>query len=97
MRREISIVALFLVVVIAAAFDLGKHMGRAAYFGAICAPVEIPPVTVNEDWRRCLDVRHKEQLQYITWRGKHSRDLEACTASLGEATRALVHRPGKSQ
>ena len=94
MRREIAIVTLVVALIGGVTFKMGLNTGRAHPVDSACVP--LPAVLPNnDDWQRCLDARHKEQLDYLMWRGKHAQQLEACTASLGEATRALVHRARK--
>lgn len=95
MRKEISVVALFVLLLGGVAYVAGVRVGRAEATNVARSEVEVPIPSPNDDWRRCLEGRHKEQLDYLMWRGKHTQQLEACTASLGEATRALVHRAGR--
>lgn len=98
MKKEIFIVTLVVALIGGVTFKMGLNMGRADDGARTpgwnhTAPAVVPADVANNDERqRCLDARHKEQLEYIEWRGKHIQQLEACTASLGEATRALVHR-----
>jgi hypothetical protein len=92
MKKEILIVTLVVAVIGGVTFKMGLNTGRSQSCAATqTAATSTPELSANDDWQKCLDARHKEQADYIVWRGKHVQQLEACTASLGEATRALIH------
>jgi hypothetical protein len=97
-KKEILLVTLVVAIIGGVTFKMGLNTGRAQSCASFAVPLPSPlSPPAYDDWQKCLDARHKEQLEYVEWRGKHTREFEACAASLEEATRALVHRARVSQ
>ena len=92
MKREALLVFVALVGLLAASFVAGKRWDVSPPAAVCPAAPEKPDAAVVDGLQACTDGRLADSLNYIKWRGKHIVQLEACTDSLGEATRALTHR-----